>query len=145
MRKELRYLFDTRKLSEAMIEIINNSDCFDFSSKRARHHIDLDNPTFKVKLKWGKTVKKYPPEFSEYSTDADIVRWKNEVVLKELLSYYKEHMTDALVSKKKELKELLKIAPDEASLENFFISNFFIIYATKDKDIDSIINFKINL
>lgn len=139
LKRALRSFFKEEKLAEVIIDLINTSECFFFTSPRSLKYLDFEDPTFNVSIDWKAQILKYPTRFN---TDNDVGDWKVQVLRTEILQQYMEIMTKALFQGD---TSILDEIPYEEEIKKFVLINIFQINVTNEKDIDSKLSFRINI
>ena len=139
VRRALRQFFKEEKLTEVIINLIEQSDCIYFTSNRSKKYLDYSDPTFNVSVNWDKAIVKYPGKFK---IDNDVGDWKIQVLRSEVLHEYMEIMTKAIFNGD---TSILADIPYEEEIKRFVLINIFQISVTNDRDVDSKMSFRINI
>lgn len=111
IKKNIVTFIDKQKTIDKIIEIINNSDCFSFKSKRSLLSIDKNKPIFVITINKAKAEEIHKVKFDsleqkEKKSDDDYFTI-NKLIQKEITSKFSDFMKDEVLDKEK-FKEILK-------------------------------------
>jgi hypothetical protein len=126
IKRRLQTLFDKKKLLAEMLQVIDSSECIEFSSDRSRKFIDVDKPIFKLKFIVSKAVELHSKELGfnpeVENTEKEIVDFRMNVIYNEIIKPFSSLMSSAL---KNMDTNLLETIPKEIELVDFLISSIF--------------------
>jgi len=125
IKTEITGFLNSSTMVDKIIDNIETSSCFIFSSPLSKMNINKLKPTFTVKIIWEEAIKKFQLPERVLSPD-DIMDFKSAVVYKEIIEPFLDEIFNKLFVDK-ELQEFLKQNNfTELDAKNLLISNIFI-------------------